>query len=128
MPASTPASLDPERLATLRRIRSLSRLLDNSIRLPFINYRIGWDVIIGLVPGVGDLVGTALSTYIIVEAARLGATRGVLARMVFNVMVETVVGSIPILGDVFDAIWKANVRNMRLLERSLGGSAGFRAS
>lgn len=128
MPASAPASLDPERLATLRRIRSLSRLLDNSIRLPFINYRIGWDVIIGLVPGVGDLVGTALSTYIIVEAARLGATRGVLARMVFNVMVETVVGSIPILGDVFDAIWKANVRNMRLLERSLGGSAGFRAS
>jgi hypothetical protein len=71
------------------------------------------------VPFIGDLVGVALSSYILREAARLGASRSVLARMAFNIAVEGLVGLIPFAGDVFDAAWKANQRNVRLLERWL---------
>ena len=76
---------------------------------------IGLDALIGLVPFLGDLVGVLLSAYIVGEAARLGASRSVLARMVFNVAVEGLVGLVPLAGDVLDAAWKANQRNVRLL-------------
>lgn len=99
----------------LRRIQRLSYLLDNSIPLPGLGYRVGWDAVLGLIPGAGDMVGTLLSGYIILEAARLGASRATLLRMVFNVAVEAVVGAVPLLGDLFDATWKANARNMQLL-------------
>ena len=104
----------------LDRIRSLSRLLDSSIRLPIVNYRIGLDAVIGLVPGIGDAIGMLLSSYIVFEAARMGAGKSVIARMVANVALESVVGAIPVLGDIFDATFKANLRNLRLLEQSLG--------
>jgi hypothetical protein len=73
------------------------------------------EALIGLVPFAGDLVGVLLSSYILGEAARLGASRSVLARMAFNIALEGLVGAIPIAGDVFDAAWKANQRNVRLL-------------
>ncbi|MDX1950768.1 MAG: DUF4112 domain-containing protein, partial [Verrucomicrobiota bacterium] len=80
--------------------------------------RIGIDPIIGLVPGVGDFISTALSTWLIFEAARLGLPKFVLFRMSCNVALEFLAGAFPILGDIFDAIWKANVRNMRLVEEA----------
>jgi hypothetical protein len=101
------------------RLRRLSYLLDNSIPIPGTPFRIGWDSIIGLVPGVGDLLGGAFSLYIILEAARLGAPRSLLARMGWNVAIDVLVGAVPLLGDVFDAGWKANLRNLALLERQV---------
>ncbi len=100
----------------VRRLRSIAWLLDNSIELPG-GYRIGLDAIIGLIPGIGDAIGALLSAYILNEARRLGAPRTVLLRMTVNVIVEAVVGSIPFAGDVFDAAFKANMRNLALLER-----------
>ncbi|MDZ7783979.1 MAG: DUF4112 domain-containing protein [Halioglobus sp.] len=103
--------------ARLNRLKRLARTLDSSIVLPG-GYRIGLDGFIGLVPVAGDLVGAALSTYIIFESARLGASMWLLVRMMFNVLLETAVGVIPVLGDLFDFAWKANDRNVALLERA----------
>jgi hypothetical protein len=100
----------------LQRIRSLSRLLDQSIVLPG-GYRIGIDPIIGLIPGVGDFIGMSLSFYLVYEAARLGLPGAVLFRMSLNVLLETIIGEIPVLGDIFDAMWKANIRNADLVEK-----------
>jgi hypothetical protein len=100
----------------LQRLRSLAWLLDNSIPLPG-GFRIGLDAVIGLVPGVGDAVGALISVYILNEARLLGAPRSVLLRMSGNVMLETLVGAIPFAGDLFDAGFKANARNIALLER-----------
>lgn len=108
-----------ERLATLNRIRKLSRLLDTSIRIPVIGFRIGLDPIFGLIPGAGDLITTAFSSYIIFEAVRFGLPRGVLGWMIFNVGLEAVVGSVPLVGDLFDAFYKSNLRNLALLEKHL---------
>ena len=101
----------PER----RKLERLAWLLDSSLSIPGTRYSIGLDALIGLVPFLGDLIGVLLSTYIVGEAARLGASRSVLARMVFNVAVEGLAGLVPLAGDVFDAAWKANQRNVRLL-------------
>ncbi|MBD1997461.1 DUF4112 domain-containing protein [Leptolyngbya sp. FACHB-541] len=108
-----------ERLATLNRIRKLSRLMDTAIRIPFINFRIGLDPILGLVPGAGDVVTTAFSAYIIFLARRFQLPSEVLGQMIANIVLEAVVGSVPLLGDLFDAYYKANVRNLALLERHL---------
>ncbi len=98
------------------RLNRLAWLLDSSIPIPGTGLSIGIDALIGLFPVLGDLIGVALSGYIITEAHRLGASRAVLARMAFNVAVEGVVGMVPVAGDVFDAAWKANQRNVRLLD------------
>jgi hypothetical protein len=97
----------------------LSQLLDNAIAIPGTRYRIGLDPIIGLIPGIGDLLGAVLSGYIILEAARAEVPAFTLARMLVNVGVDTLVGAVPALGDVFDAAWKSNTKNVALLERHL---------
>jgi hypothetical protein len=102
-----------------RRLGRIAWLLDSSIPLPGMRFRIGVDAIIGLIPGVGDLLGVLLSSYIVREAARVGAPPSVLIRMAWNVALEGVVGMVPLLGDVFDAAWKANQRNFALLEAHL---------
>jgi hypothetical protein len=115
-----------ERVAVQRRIarvRKLTRLLDTSIRIPGTGKRIGLDPLLGLVPWAGDAIGAVLSSYLVWESARLGASRGTVARMLLNVAVETVLGVIPVAGDVFDAVWKANTRNLRLLEGYLSDPA-----
>lgn len=104
---------------TLRRLRRLSYVLDSAIRIPGINYRIGLDPIIGLLPGGGDFIGTALSAYIVLEAARLGVPRGTLGQMVSNILFETVTGAVPVLGDFVDVTWKANAKNIKLVEEYL---------
>ncbi len=101
---------------TRERLRSLAWLLDSSIPIPGTRFTIGVDALIGLFPVLGDLIGVLLSSYILGEAARLGAPKVVLLRMAFNVGVEGVVGIVPLAGDLFDAAWKANQRNVRLLD------------
>jgi hypothetical protein len=100
----------------LKRLRQLSRLLDSAIVIPGTKQRIGLDPIIGLIPGGGDTISAALSGYIIIEAALMGLPREALVRMVMNLLIDTVVGSVPVLGDVFDVVSKANLRNMQIVE------------
>lgn len=112
------AESHPE-VARARRVRVLARLLDNAIAIPGTRWRFGFDALVGVVPVVGDMIGGALSAYIILEAARAEVPRLTLVKMLMNVGIDTLVGSVPALGDVFDAAWKANVRNVALLERHL---------
>lgn len=104
------------RQKTGKRLSKLAWFLDNSIPLPGINYRIGVDAIIGLIPGIGDAVGTLLSSYILGEAARFGVPKTILLKMGYNIAIESIVGIIPFFGDIFDMTWKANYRNVQLLE------------
>ena len=101
------------------RLGRLAWLLDSSIPIPGTRFSIGLDALLGLVPFAGDLVGVLLSSYIVREAAALGVGRSILMRMAFNVAVEGLVGMIPLAGDVFDAAFKANQRNVRLLNAYL---------
>jgi hypothetical protein len=110
--------LGPERPGerdTRERLQFLAWLLDSSIPIPGTRFTIGLDAIVGLVPFIGDLIGVAASSIILVEANRLGVSRAVMTRMAFNVAVEGVVGIVPFIGDIFDAGWKANQKNVRLL-------------
>lgn len=117
-----------DREARLEGARRLARLLDDAIPIPGTSYRIGIDPLIGLVPGIGDVLGAVLSAWLLVIAARLGAPASVLARMGLNIAIDALVGSIPVAGDLFDAGWKANTRNLRLiegwLERAASRAAG----
>lgn len=113
----------PQASESLERVRSLSRVLDTAIRVPGTDMRFGLDALIGLVPGVGDIVGAGLSGFIILTAARLGAPPLVLIRMLANVGIDAIVGAVPLAGDLFDAAWRANTRNTALLERHLAAPA-----
>ena len=97
------------------RLGQLAWLLDSSIPIPGTRFTIGIEALIGLFPFIGDLVGVLLSSYILSEASRLGAPKPVLMRMAFNIGVEGVVGIVPFAGDLFDAAFKANQRNVSLL-------------
>ncbi len=103
----------------INRLRRLSHLLDNAIPIPGTKYRIGIDPILGLLPGSGDTVAGALGAYIVVEAARMGLPRKVVGQMVGNIVFDSVIGTVPVLGDLFDVGWKANVKNIALLEKHL---------
>ncbi len=98
-------------------LERLAWWLDSAFVVPGTRFRIGIDALIGLVPGIGDLVGAALSAYIVGAAARRGLPGSVLVRMAINVALEAVVGTVPLLGDLFDAAWKANQRNVALLRQ-----------
>ncbi len=112
---------------TLAQLEKLSVWLDSSITLPGTNYKIGWDTIVGLIPGIGDAISAALSTWIVIQAKRLGASNWVLARMIGNVAMDSLVGSVPLAGDVFDAMYKANNMNIALLKKHLD-KKGVRSS
>jgi uncharacterized protein DUF4112 len=99
----------------LERVRFLANLLDTCIILPG-GYRIGIDPILGLIPGVGDVLGVGLSLYLVREAAKLGVSKWIVMRMLGNIALEGLIGFVPVLGDIFDAAFKANVRNLRLIE------------
>jgi hypothetical protein len=103
--------------ASLDRYRDLARLYDDAFRVPILGIRIGIDALIGLIPGVGDMAGGILGGYGLVVGHRLGAPFPVMLRMLLNIAVDVLVGSVPLLGDIFDAVWKSNTKNRRLLER-----------
>lgn len=105
--------------ARLDQMNNLAWLLDNSIRIPIINYRIGLDAIIGLIPGLGDMAGLLFSSVIVIQAIRLGAPSATLLQMVLNIAIEALIGLVPMLGDIFDATFKSNIRNMHLLNLAL---------
>jgi hypothetical protein len=109
----------PQDEARLKRIRLLSRLLDEQFCIPGTTYRVGLDGMLGLIPGVGDAAGALLSTYILYEAIRLGAPSTVLLRMIANIGIDAVGGAIPVVGDIFDMAWKTNKKNAALLHAYL---------
>jgi hypothetical protein len=103
----------------LDRLRTITRVLDNAVRVPGTGIRFGLDALIGLVPGIGDAIGAIFSSFIVFHAARLGVPKSTLLRMMANVGLDTIVGEVPLLGDLFDFGWKANSRNLALLEQHL---------
>ena len=109
----------PARSDSVRRMEAVAYLLDLAFVIPGTNQRVGLDAVIGLVPGLGDVFTTLLSTYVIWEARRLGLSRFAIARMLGNLAVHASVGSIPIIGDVFDAFFRVNQRNMRIVRAYL---------
>jgi NAD/NADP transhydrogenase beta subunit len=100
----------------LREVAYLAKLMDSRFRIPGTNLRFGLDGIIGLIPGAGDLSTFAVSSYMLWIMARNGASGFVLARMVVNVLIDAIIGSIPFVGDLFDFVFKANTRNLRLMQ------------
>jgi hypothetical protein len=109
------------REAAQRRLQRIAKLMDSQIRVPVIGLRIGADAIIGLVPGVGDIVTGAIGAYLIYEAQRLGIPRSAVLRMVANIVFDTAIGAIPFAGDIWDFFFRANDRNMQILARHIGG-------
>ena len=103
----------------LLRLKRLSHNLDEAITIPGTERKIGIDPIIGLIPGGGDLIGGALSIYIMHAGIRMGVPRAVIIRMFGNVALDFIIGCIPIIGDLFDAMWKSNQRNVKLIEQSV---------
>ena len=112
-------SSQPIHEGTMQRLRRLARLMDNAVNLPGTRFRIGLDPLLGLIPGAGDAVTACISLYMIVQARRLGVSNQVLTAMVVNVAVDALVGAVPVLGDLFDFAFKANSRNLVLLEKHL---------
>jgi len=112
----------------LARVRALARLLDTAARVPGTGVRFGLDAVLGLVPGLGDVAGTAIAGYIVLAAARLGAPPSLLLRMLVNLGIDTAVGAVPVLGDVFDVAWRANVRNVALIEEHVASPGTARRS
>jgi hypothetical protein len=110
------------------RARGLARLLDDLIHIPGTNIGIGLDPIIGLIPGLGDVLGGVMSSYILVVAAQEGAPTSVLVRMLGNIALDSVVGVVPVVGDLFDFGVKSNRRNVHLLDRYLGAPRETKAA
>lgn len=109
-----------EHLARLHRIRGLARLMDTALRVPGTRISLGADPVLGLVPGIGDFAAAAVSLVIVNEARRLGVPNDKLVKMLVNVGFDTVAGSVPVLGDVFDVYFKSNRRNLQLVLDHLG--------
>lgn len=112
---STPEKATNDR--ELARAQAVARVLDSAVGIPGTPIRVGLDALLGLIPGAGDIAGAALSGYIVLTAARRGAPRAVLWRMLANVAIDTAIGTIPFLGDLFDVAYKSNTKNVQLLER-----------
>jgi hypothetical protein len=105
--------------ASMRRVARLAYWLDDRFRIPGTSRRVGLDGLIGLVPGIGDVGTTLIAAYIVLEAARLGVPKTVLARMLANVGVDFAIGLVPLVGDLADLAWKSNRRNAKLLRDHL---------
>lgn len=104
-----------DRAATLLRLQRLSKTMDLAFRIPLTRIRFGADSIIGLIPGVGDLIGLGISLYALNLAHKLGAPRSLMVKMFANSVIDAGLGTIPIVGDIFDMFFKSNTKNLRLL-------------
>jgi hypothetical protein len=107
------------RAERIARIEALAALLDTAFIIPGTNIRFGFDALVGLLPGIGDFLTTAVSLWLVKEARALGAPRHLIARMLANIALDSVVGVVPLVGDAFDLMWKSNRRNMQLLRKHL---------
>ncbi|MDH6061523.1 DUF4112 domain-containing protein [Chrysosporum bergii ANA360D] len=103
----------------LKRLRQLSRILDKAVTVPGTPIHIGLDPLMGFIPVGGDFLGIILASYIVLEAAKLGVPKSTLTRMVLNVIIDGLIGTIPVIGDLFDFAWTANEYNIQLLEQHL---------
>ena len=110
-------NLSPGQTKRLEALRNVARLLDSAFVVPGTSYRIGLDPILGLIPGLGDLVSPLFTIGVLWQAHDLGLPRVVQLRMVFNVAIDGLLGVVPLAGDLFDFVWKANDKNMAMLER-----------
>lgn len=115
----SPRSEGKTRDERIKRIETFSEWLDSAFEVPIIGYRVGWDTVIGLAPGVGDLATTAMSGWIINEARQLGVSRWTLLRMLANSGFDFLVGIVPIAGDLLDATFRSNIRNLTLLKAAI---------
>lgn len=102
-----------------KRLQTIAHLFDDAVTLPGTKISLGWDAVLGLIPIVGDASTTAVSAYFLWEAYRLGASRWTLTKMVGNVLLDFVIGIVPLVGDLLDVTFRANRRNMKLLEKEL---------
>ncbi|ELZ17163.1 hypothetical protein C477_13050 [Haloterrigena salina JCM 13891] len=115
-----PAEVDE---AAINRMQTVARALDEGFRLPGTNFRFGLDPIVGILPGAGDTATALVSLYIVGESARMGVSQSTLLRMLANIAVDTIGGSVPILGVIFDAFWKSNKWNVKLAIEELADSS-----
>lgn len=106
----------PEVSKATDKLSRLAWLMDSSFRIPGTQLRIGWDGLIGFIPGIGDALGALISSHILTQAAHMGAPKSVLLKMGFNIAADALLGIIPVVGDVSDFVWKANQRNVELLK------------
>jgi hypothetical protein len=109
-----------ERDAALARLERFANLMDSAIDVPGTDFRLGLEPIVGLVPGVGDFASAIVSCYVPLEAIRLGASPELVFKMLFVILIDAALGSIPVFGDAFDALFKANKINVEMLEEYLG--------
>ena len=112
---------------SLARLEALAKLMDGAFVVPGTEIRLGLDAIIGLIPGIGDAISAAISSYLIWEARKLGISKWLIARMVANTAIDAVIGAIPVAGDVFDIMFRANQKNLALLRKHLERK-GYRSS
>ncbi len=110
----------------VERLQRLARLWDSAFRIPGTQVRVGLDPLIGLVPGIGDAAGALVASYIVLEAARFEVPGATLLRMIANVAIDAVLGTVPVIGDMFDVGWKANIKNVALIEHHLADPHGAR--
>ena len=118
--------LTTAQLARLEVLRRVARFLDSAVIVPGTSYRIGLDPVLGLIPGLGDLISPLFGVGVLWQAYDLGVPKIVQVRMLFNVAIDAIVGAVPLFGDLFDFVWKANLRNLALLERH--AEQGYQAS
>jgi Domain of unknown function (DUF4112) len=121
MPKPAPSNSRSKRSTEteLAQLRQLSHLWDQAIAIPGTKWRIGLESIIGLLPIGGDWIGLVMSSYILFHAVKFNLPRSIMVRMVINILIDAIVGAVPILGDLFDTTWKANTKNVNLLEAHL---------
>ncbi|OBX19829.1 hypothetical protein A9995_04540 [Erythrobacter sp. QSSC1-22B] len=112
-----PTGNDP--VSIRRRVEALEHVLERSFRIPGVNYPVGLDAIVGLVPVVGDLITAAMGAYIVWEGKNLGMPKWKLWRMAGNVAFDTAVGAVPLVGDAFDLVFRSNTRNLRIIRKHL---------
>ena len=102
----------------LLRLKLLSERLDELTKIPGTNQKVGIDAIIGVIPILGDFIGAVFSTYIMYSGIKMGVSSKVVTKMAANIGIEFIIGSFPIIGDIFDILWKANKRNVELIEEA----------
>jgi hypothetical protein len=110
---------EAEKRIVMNRLGRLAWLMDDFINIPGTKFKVGFDPLLGLLPWLGDAAGSVVSSFMISEAARLGVPKSLLLKMAFNIIMDALLGVLPLVGDIFDLGWKANSRNFKLLEKYL---------